>query len=135
MRFHTKFFQKDIAKSSFLVLLIENGKLRKQLKNFCVRIFTQFTNYVCHLSGKIYCFSENVPSCQALSADEVYRINWRGIDNLAVEIGFTFQRLSFQLCANLCLHEIMLPQKRLPREVRHFMSETLIVLSLLASPE
>src|SRR6266446_8800518 len=34
--------------------------------------------------------------------------------------------------AILCMHKIMQPQKQLPREVRHFMSETLIVLSLLA---
>ena len=89
----------------------------------------------CHLSDKIDRFSDNLPRCQALLEDQLSRITWRDIDNLAVETGFTFQRLSFQLCANLCLHKLMLPQKRLPRKVRHFMRETLIVLSLLASPE
>jgi hypothetical protein len=38
-----------------------------------------------------------------------------------------------QHCAILCLHKIMTPQERLPGETRHFMSETVIVLSLLAS--
>src|SRR6266566_7491745 len=31
----------------------------------------------CHLSGKIYGFSENVPRCQALSANRLSRIIWR----------------------------------------------------------
>src|SRR5258708_34681473 len=31
----------------------------------------------CHLSDKIGCFSENVPRCQAHSADELSLIMWR----------------------------------------------------------
>ncbi len=42
-------------------------------------------------------------------------------------------RFAFQRCAILWSRKIVLPQKRLPREARHFMRETLLVLSLPAS--
>jgi hypothetical protein len=45
----------------------------------------------------------------------------------------TFQRISFQLCANLCLHKIMLLAARFPREACHFMRETSAISSLLGS--
>jgi hypothetical protein len=52
-----------------------------------------------------------------------------------MEACFAFLRLSFQLCAILCLYKITLFQKQFPREVRHFMRETLVVLSRQARAE
>jgi hypothetical protein len=76
-----------------------------------------------------------LPRCQAISPDEVSLITWRDIGTKALKARFAFQHLSFQLRAILCLHKFMLLQKWLPRKVRHFMRETVIVLSLLTSDE
>jgi hypothetical protein len=75
------------------------------------------TNLNCHQAGITACapletviyqqfcagLSYNLPRSQALSEDQFSRINWRGINTLAMEACFAFQRISFQLCANLCL--------------------------------
>src|SRR5258708_30274308 len=52
----------------------------------------------CHLSGKIYCFSENLPRCQALSADRLSHIIWRGIGNSS------FSVLPFSSSSDLAAH-------------------------------
>src|SRR5258708_18983702 len=52
----------------------------------------------CHLSGKIYCFSENLPRCQALSADRLSHIIWRGIGNSS------FSVLLFSSSSDLAAH-------------------------------
>jgi hypothetical protein len=52
----------------------------------------------CHLSGKIYGFSENLPRCQALSADQLSHIIWRGIGNSS------FSVLPFSSSSDLAAH-------------------------------
>lgn len=56
----------------------------------------------CHLSDKIGGFSDNLPRCQARSADQVSRIYWRCIDSGTLD---AHQRLIVQLRAKLCLHK------------------------------
>jgi hypothetical protein len=56
----------------------------------------------------MYRFSDNLPRCQARLVDELSHIKWRSINFIALEACFAFQRLTFQLCAKLCLHKIAL---------------------------
>ena len=68
----------------------------------------RYTQCCCHLSVKMYRFSDNLPRCQARLEDELSHIKWRSINFIALEAYFALQCLIFQLCAKLCLHKIMM---------------------------
>lgn len=61
-----------------------------------------FGKLYCHLSVKMYRFSDNLPRCRARLADELSRTSWRCINSVALDTGSS---LIDQFRAILCLHK------------------------------